>query len=56
MEHAHDTNVEDLLKMVDSELSRMQTLYGTMQTSTYENRGFKRCYFHPGLSSWFSLT
>uniref|UniRef100_A0A1Y1JWU1 Caspase family p20 domain-containing protein n=1 Tax=Photinus pyralis TaxID=7054 RepID=A0A1Y1JWU1_PHOPY len=49
MEHAHDTHVEDLLKMVDSKLS-MHVGAGLKQTSSFENRGFKTCYLHPKLS------
>ncbi|KAF2903100.1 hypothetical protein ILUMI_03088 [Ignelater luminosus] len=50
MEHAHDTDVESLLKMVDSALSTLVSDSGSRQTSSFENRGFKTCYFHPQLS------
>lgn len=51
MNHAHDTHVEDLLKIVDHRMSNLQTTNGTMQTSMYENWGFKLCYLHPKLSA-----
>ncbi|XP_044260262.1 caspase Dronc-like [Tribolium madens] len=44
-QHAHEYHVEDLLKMVDVQLT---TIKGSVrQTTHYENRGFKRCYLHP---------
>lgn len=49
MEHAHDTHVEDLLKIVDNKLETYATT-GLKQTPSFENRGFKTCYFHPKLS------
>lgn len=49
MEHAHDTSVDNLFKMVDCELRRLQSGYGTMQTSTYQSVGFNTCFFHPGI-------
>lgn len=49
MEHAHDTDVESLLKMVDCALSTLSNS-GSKQTSSFENRGFKTCFFHPQLS------
>ncbi|GJQ75906.1 cysteine-type endopeptidase [Trypoxylus dichotomus] len=45
MEHAHDTDVENLLKIVDENLAQNYTSH--RQTSSYENRGFKRCYLNP---------
>lgn len=49
MEHAHDTDIENLLKMVDMEMKDLKSDDGNMQTSSFENRGFKTCYLHPGL-------
>ncbi|RZC33126.1 caspase-7-like, partial [Asbolus verrucosus] len=43
--HAHEYHVEELLKIVDLELNRFTS--SVAQTSSYENRGFKRCYLHP---------
>lgn len=45
MEHAHDTDVENLLKIVDTNLEK--TYVEHRQTSSYENRGFKRCFLNP---------
>ncbi|KRT86162.1 Peptidase [Oryctes borbonicus] len=45
MEHAHDTDVENLLKIVDANLEKNYLSH--RQTSSYENRGFKRCYLNP---------
>lgn len=50
MNHAHNTEIEHLLKIVDQRLETLQSEDGNMQTSTYESRGFKRCFLHPGLS------
>lgn len=50
MEHAHDTDIENLLKMVDAELKDLRSSDGNMQTSSYENRGFKICYLNPGIN------
>lgn len=47
MDHAHDTHVEDMLKMVDGALAVQAKNCGRGQTSSYENRGFKCCYFNP---------
>lgn len=49
MEHACDTDVEDMLKMVDQKLATLTCEEGSLQTSTYENRGFRKFYFNPGL-------
>jgi len=49
MEHACDTDVEDMLKMVDQKLATLKTEEGLRQTSSYENRGFRKLYFNPGL-------
>ncbi|XP_060528467.1 caspase-7-like isoform X2 [Cylas formicarius] len=38
-------HVEEMLKLVDVELSKKHPDY--TQTSTYESRGFKKCYLHP---------
>ncbi|XP_017781779.1 PREDICTED: caspase Dronc-like [Nicrophorus vespilloides] len=47
MEHACDTHVEDLLKIVENMLNQLAGDSGYTQTSSYENRGFKLCYLHP---------
>ncbi|KAJ8920079.1 hypothetical protein NQ315_011733 [Exocentrus adspersus] len=44
-EHAKSFDVETLLKIVDDQLSKQHPLY--QQTSTYESRGFKRCFLNP---------
>lgn len=49
MEHACDTDVEDMLKMVDQKLATLISEEGSLQTSSYENRGFRKFYFNPGL-------
>jgi len=49
MEHACDTDVEDMLKMVDQKLATLKSEGGSLQTSSYENRGFRKLYFNPGL-------
>ncbi|CAH1969543.1 unnamed protein product [Acanthoscelides obtectus] len=41
-EHAKKMDVESMLKIVDEDLSRQHFIH--KQTSTYECRGFKRCY------------
>ncbi|XP_022907697.2 caspase Dronc-like [Onthophagus taurus] len=46
MEHAHDTDIEHLLKMVDEKL-RNRNDKDRWQTSEYENLGFKDCYLNP---------
>lgn len=48
MEHAHDTDVESMLKMVDQKLDGISHTY-SRQTTSFENRGFKTCYLHPRL-------
>ncbi|KAF5303793.1 hypothetical protein FQR65_LT08128 [Abscondita terminalis] len=48
MEHACDTDVENLLKIVDDKLRNLVSGALT-QTSSFENRGFKTCYLHPKL-------
>lgn len=50
MLHAHDTDVEEMLKMVDYQLAELKSEHKTMQTSSYTNEGFnRRCYIHPGI-------
>lgn len=49
MEHAHDTDVERLLKMVDKELMVLKSSEGSLQTPTYQSVSFKICYLHPGI-------
>ncbi|KAL1490293.1 hypothetical protein ABEB36_013010 [Hypothenemus hampei] len=42
--HYKDLHLEEMLKIVDSDLSKQHPTY--TQTSTYESRGFKRCYLY----------
>jgi len=49
MEHACDTDIEDMLKMVDQKLEKITSEHGSLQTSSYETRGFRKFYFNPGL-------
>ncbi|XP_044755352.1 caspase-3-like isoform X2 [Coccinella septempunctata] len=44
-EHAHQYHIEDLLKMVDNEMKKLDP--HLKQVSSYENRGFLHCYLHP---------
>lgn len=48
MNHAHDTDVESMLKMVDAKLEKI-VHSSSRQTTSFENRGFKTCFLHPGL-------
>lgn len=49
MEHAYDTDIESMLKIVDQQLAKYNAK-GLRQTSGYENRGFnKLCYLNPGV-------
>ncbi|KAK5644892.1 hypothetical protein RI129_006192 [Pyrocoelia pectoralis] len=49
MDHAHDTNLEDIFKLIDYQLSVLRSGKNTMQTSMYTNIGFKTCFVHPGI-------
>lgn len=49
MDHAHDTNLEDVFKLIDFQLSILRSGKNTMQTSMYTNIGFKTCFVHPGI-------
>ncbi|CAG9819065.1 unnamed protein product [Phaedon cochleariae] len=44
-DHAKKHDVETMLKIVDENLSRCHPQY--TQTTSYESRGFKRCYLNP---------
>lgn len=47
--HAHDTDLEQMLKIIGNTLSTKRTERGKMQTSSNEDRGFdKDLYFNPG--------
>lgn len=47
MEHACDTDVETMLKLIDKELKNRNNI---KQTTNFENRGFhKVCYINPGI-------
>lgn len=48
MDHAHEVDVENLLKIVDNKLSTL-IAQGSRQTTSFENRGFKTLYLHPKL-------
>lgn len=45
MEDACEMDVESLLKKVDQNMQKNSDFH--RQTSSYENRGFKRCYLNP---------
>lgn len=48
-EHAHDTHLEDLLKLIGLILEQRRTEYSELQTASNEDRGFtKRLFFNPG--------
>lgn len=48
-EHAHDTHLDNLLKIVGNTLSIRRTEANHLQTSSNEDRGFhKLLYFNPG--------
>ncbi|XP_068148589.1 caspase Dronc [Drosophila tropicalis] len=47
--HAHNTHVEDILKITHTAVGNMRTQGGFLQTGTYDNIGFnKKLYFNPG--------
>lgn len=46
-EHAHDTHLEDLLKLISQKTYEIRD-GGRLQVASYENRGFnKLLYFNP---------
>lgn len=48
-QHAHDTHLEDLLKLIGTMLEKMRTERFELQTASNEDRGFnKKLYFNPG--------
>lgn len=48
-EHAHDTHLEDLLKIVGEQMNVKRTELDHLQTVSNEDRGFnKNLYFNPG--------
>ena len=50
MERAADTDLRDMLDEVNEGMREYETSYGTVETSSYEVRGFnKKLYFNPGL-------
>ncbi|XP_066998340.1 caspase-3 [Anabrus simplex] len=49
MEHAYNTDICDMLIMVDHMLSYLVSENSTVQTSCFENRAFRKFYFNPGL-------
>ncbi|KAG8225854.1 hypothetical protein J437_LFUL004784 [Ladona fulva] len=48
-DHAWNTEIMELLKLVDSKLENLVSEDDTMQTSCFENRGFKTFFFNPGI-------
>ena len=49
MEHAHCTDIRDMLDLVGVRLGELQTYEGRKQSSAYEVRHFsKKLYFRPG--------
>ncbi|KAH8369985.1 hypothetical protein KR093_001763 [Drosophila rubida] len=47
--NAHDTCMEDLLKLTEAAVAKMRTQKGDLQTAQYENSGFsKKLFFNPG--------
>ena len=49
MEHAHCTDLRDMLDLVGVRLGELQTKEGRRQSSAYEVRHFsKKLYFRPG--------
>lgn len=49
MDHAHDTDVENLLKKVSHSLENQRSITLSAQSSTFQNVGFKTCYLNPGI-------
>ncbi|XP_011168320.1 caspase-1 isoform X2 [Solenopsis invicta] len=50
MKHACTNHVEDLFRMIDSQLKQLRTINNECQTSCVQSIGFnKHCYIHPGL-------
>ncbi|KAF2903099.1 hypothetical protein ILUMI_03087 [Ignelater luminosus] len=47
MNFACTKHMEEIFKMVDSQLSYLRSAQKTMQTSMFTNLGFKNCYVHP---------
>ncbi|XP_043651038.1 caspase Dronc isoform X2 [Drosophila teissieri] len=48
-DHAHDTNLEDILKKIHASVGDRRSKEGSMQTGAFENLGFnKKLYFNPG--------
>ncbi|XP_060652025.1 caspase Dronc [Drosophila nasuta] len=47
--NAHNTCLEDMLKLIQDTVGNMRTREGNLQTAQYENNGFsKKLYFNPG--------
>lgn len=48
-EHAHDTHLEDLLKLIGTVLAQVRNENAQLQTPSNEDRGFtKQLFFNPG--------
>ncbi|XP_055852801.1 caspase Dronc-like [Episyrphus balteatus] len=49
-EHAHDTHIEDMLKLIGEKLKSLRSQEGYLQTPAYYNHGFnKLLFFNPGV-------
>lgn len=48
-EHAHNTSMEDILKLTDMRIRNLRTEEGNLQTGNFINLGFyKKLFFNPG--------
>lgn len=48
-EHAHNTAMEDILKLTDLRIRKLRTIEGNLQTGNFLNLGFyKKLFFNPG--------
>lgn len=53
-EHAHDTHLEDLLKLIGENMNVKRTERDHLQTVSNEDRGFNKIlYFNPGFYGWY---
>lgn len=50
-EYSHVATFEQMLKKIDEEVSKMESAGGTVQTSSFESRGFNKVlFFNPGMT------
>lgn len=49
MEHAHDTDVQTMLKLVENDLQKRISEIQTKQTSSVTDKAFRICYLNPGI-------